>query len=39
MEKAIDYKINKPLICHAGSAAEASVGSLPLVKNMSKFGT
>jgi len=23
------YKIKKPLICHAGSAVEASIGSLP----------
>jgi len=27
-------KIKKPLICHAGSATETSVGSLPLVKNI-----
>ena len=27
-------KIRMPLVCQAGPAAEASVGSLPLVKNI-----
>lgn len=31
----MDLKIRMPLVCQAGPAAEASVGSLPSVKNIS----
>lgn|GEM_PF-1638235 len=32
-------KIEAPLVCQAGPAAEASVGSLPSVKNIFRLGS